>query len=81
MLIDRTTPFIYVYKKKNRKSIYLFRLGIQSKEDGDMSFEDFLDMMSTFSENAPKSVKLGKQLCIIEVEGGGGENKWEDTYS
>ena len=29
---------------------------------GDMTFEDFLDMMSVFSDNAPKSVKVGVQV-------------------
>jgi len=29
-----------------------------SSQDGDMTFEDFLDMMSVFSDNAPKSVKV-----------------------
>ena len=29
-----------------------------SSNDGQMTFEDFLDMMSVFSDNAPKSVKV-----------------------
>ena len=29
-----------------------------SSGDGDITFEDFLDMMSVFSENAPKNVKV-----------------------
>ena len=29
-----------------------------SSHDGQMTFEDFLDMMSVFSDNAPKSVKV-----------------------
>lgn len=29
-----------------------------SNHDGNMTFEDFLDMMSVFSDNAPKSVKV-----------------------
>ena len=29
-----------------------------SSEDGDLTFEDFLDMMSVFSDNAPKPVKI-----------------------
>lgn len=29
-----------------------------SSKDGNLTFEDFLDMMSVFSENAPKSVKV-----------------------
>lgn len=28
-----------------------------SNHDGDCTFEDFLDMMSVFSENAPRNVK------------------------
>ena len=29
-----------------------------SSHDGNMTFEDFLDMMSVFSDNAPKGVKV-----------------------
>ena len=29
-----------------------------STDDGNMTFEDFLDMMSVFSDNAPRSVKV-----------------------
>ena len=29
-----------------------------SSGDGNMTFEDFLDMMSVFSDNAPKTVKV-----------------------
>ena len=29
-----------------------------SSNDGQMTFEDFLDMMSVFSDNAPKNVKV-----------------------
>lgn len=29
-----------------------------SGNDGDMTFEDFLDMMSVFSDGAPKNVKV-----------------------
>ena len=29
-----------------------------SSNDGDMTFEDFLDMMSVFSDNCPKNVKV-----------------------
>lgn len=29
-----------------------------SSRDGNMTFEDFLDMMSVFSDNAPKNVKV-----------------------
>lgn len=42
-----------------------------SSNDGDCTFEDFLDMMSVFSEAAPKSVKaehafriFGKVKCV-----------------
>ena len=34
-----------------------------------MSFEDFLDMMSTFSENAPKSVKIEYAFRIYDFDG------------
>lgn len=41
-----------------------------SSQDGDCTFEDFLDMMSVFSDAAPKAVKaehafriFGKMLC------------------
>lgn len=36
--------------------------------DGDMSFEDFLDMMSTFSESAPKSVKIEYAFRIYDFD-------------
>ena len=43
-----------------------------SSGDGNMTFEDFLDMMSVFSDNAPKSVKVefafriyGENLVIV----------------
>ena len=29
-----------------------------SSNDGDLTFEDFLDMMSVFSDHAPKTVKV-----------------------
>ena len=29
-----------------------------STDDGNMTFEDFLDMMSVFSDGAPKNVKV-----------------------
>ena len=29
-----------------------------SSDDGNMTFEDFLDMMSVFSDSAPKNVKV-----------------------
>ncbi len=41
-----------------------------STDDGNMTFEDFLDMMSVFSDGAPKNVKVeyafriyGKNKC------------------
>lgn len=37
-----------------------------SSNDGDMTFEDFLDMMSVFSENAPKSVKIEYAFRIYD---------------
>ena len=37
-----------------------------SPETGDMSFDDFLDMMSVFSENAPKSVKVEYAFRIYD---------------
>ena len=36
---------------------------------GDMSFEDFLDMMSVFSDNAPKSVKVEYAFRIFDFDG------------
>ncbi|CAE1257232.1 CIB1 [Acanthosepion pharaonis] len=42
-----------------------------SSNDGSMSFEDFLDMMSVFSDNAPRSLKaeyVFQDLCKDLVE-------------
>lgn len=36
-----------------------------SSQDGDCTFEDFLDMMSVFSEAAPKSVKAEHAFRIF----------------
>lgn len=36
-----------------------------SSRDGDCTFEDFLDMMSVFSEAAPKSVKAEHAFRIF----------------
>lgn len=36
-----------------------------SSRDGDCTFEDFLDMMSVFSENAPKLVKAEHAFRIF----------------
>lgn len=36
-----------------------------SSNDGDCTFEDFLDMMSVFSEAAPKSVKAEHAFRIF----------------
>lgn len=48
-----------------------------SSHDGDCTFEDFLDMMSVFSENAPLSVKAehafriyGKYISTVDVSNG-----------
>lgn len=37
-----------------------------SSHDGNMTFEDFLDMMSVFSENAPKTVKVEYAFRIYD---------------
>lgn len=36
-----------------------------SSNDGDCTFEDFLDMMSVFSESAPKAVKAEHAFRIF----------------
>ncbi|KAG8229200.1 hypothetical protein J437_LFUL001072 [Ladona fulva] len=40
-----------------------------SSQDGDCTFEDFLDMMSVFSEDAPKSVKAEHAFRIFDFDG------------
>ncbi|KRT81277.1 HLH domain-containing protein [Oryctes borbonicus] len=40
-----------------------------SSRDGDCTFEDFLDMMSVFSEAAPKSVKAEHAFRIFDFDG------------
>ncbi|XP_056642371.1 calcium and integrin-binding protein 1-like [Diorhabda sublineata] len=40
-----------------------------SSHDGDCTFEDFLDMMSVFSEGAPKSVKAEHAFRIFDFDG------------
>nr|KAG5700095.1 hypothetical protein BaRGS_029845 [Batillaria attramentaria] len=40
-----------------------------SSGDGYMTFEDFLDMMSVFSENAPKAVKVEYAFRIYDFDG------------
>jgi len=40
-----------------------------SSKDGDCTFEDFLDMMSVFSEAAPKSVKTAYAFRIFDFDG------------
>ena len=35
---------------------------------GDMTFEDFLDMMSVFSDNAPKNVKVEYAFRIYDFD-------------
>ena len=37
-----------------------------SSHDGNMTFEDFLDMMSVFSENSPKTVKVEYAFRIYD---------------
>ncbi|CAF2951617.1 unnamed protein product [Rotaria sp. Silwood2] len=37
-----------------------------SEQDGSLTFEDFLDMMSVFSEHAPKSVKVSYAFKIYQ---------------
>ncbi|KAL5017467.1 hypothetical protein ScPMuIL_007056 [Solemya velum] len=39
-----------------------------SSGDGNMSFEDFLDMMSVFSDNAPKNVKVEYAFRIYDFD-------------
>lgn len=38
-----------------------------SSNDGDLTFEDFLDMMSVFSDAAPKSVKAEHAFRIFGI--------------
>ena len=52
-----------------------------SSSEGGMTFEDFLDMMSVFSDNAPKPVKVeyafriyGNCVCVCVVEEMGCDN-------
>ncbi|XKL67109.1 hypothetical protein PGB90_010529 [Kerria lacca] len=40
-----------------------------SNHDGDCTFEDFLDMMSVFSENAPRNVKAEHAFRIYDFDG------------
>ncbi|KAL3283305.1 hypothetical protein HHI36_006453 [Cryptolaemus montrouzieri] len=40
-----------------------------SNQDGDCTFEDFLDMMSVLSEAAPKSVKAEHAFRIFDFDG------------
>ncbi|XP_018013815.1 calcium and integrin-binding protein 1 [Hyalella azteca] len=40
-----------------------------SSKDGDCTFEDFLDMMSVFSEAAPKTVKTAYAFRIYDFDG------------
>ncbi|KDR22217.1 calcium and integrin-binding protein 1-like isoform X2 [Zootermopsis nevadensis] len=40
-----------------------------SSHDGDCTFEDFLDMMSVFSEGAPKAVKAEHAFRIFDFDG------------
>ena len=43
-----------------------------TSDDGNMTFEDFLDMMSVFSQNAPKHVKIEYAFRIYDFD--------EDNY-
>lgn len=40
-----------------------------SSSDGDCTFEDFLDMMSVFSDGAPKAVKAEHAFRIFDFDG------------
>ncbi|XP_037958468.1 calcium and integrin-binding protein 1-like [Teleopsis dalmanni] len=40
-----------------------------SSDDGDMTFEDFLDMMSIFSEACPKNLKAEYAFRIMDFDG------------
>jgi calcium and integrin-binding protein 1 len=40
-----------------------------SSQDGDLTFEDFLDMMSVFSDAAPKNVKAEHAFRIFDFDG------------
>lgn len=40
-----------------------------SSHDGDCTFEDFLDMMSIFSDSAPKGVKAEHAFRIFDFDG------------
>ncbi|KAJ8974921.1 hypothetical protein NQ317_010204 [Molorchus minor] len=42
---------------------------LYSSQDGDCTFEDFLDMMSVFSQMAPKSVKAEHAFRIFDFDG------------
>ena len=46
-----------------------------SSNDGDLTFEDFLDMMSVFSQAAPKSVKAEHAFRIF------GKSFWQTVRS
>uniref|UniRef100_A0A0V0G8A0 Putative ca2+-binding kinase n=1 Tax=Triatoma dimidiata TaxID=72491 RepID=A0A0V0G8A0_TRIDM len=40
-----------------------------SSQDGDCTFEDFLDMMSVFSDSTPKSVKAEHAFRVFDFDG------------
>ncbi|XP_012136366.1 calcium and integrin-binding protein 1 isoform X2 [Megachile rotundata] len=42
---------------------------LHSSQDGDCTFEDFLDMMSVFSDAAPKAVKAEHAFRIFDFDG------------
>ncbi|KAK4302790.1 hypothetical protein Pmani_025155, partial [Petrolisthes manimaculis] len=54
-----------------------------STKDGDCTFEDFLDMMSVFSEAAPKSIKAEYAFRIFDFDGDDylGRSDLEETIS
>ena len=39
-----------------------------TSKDGDMTFEDFLDMMSVFSKNAPRNVKIEYAFRVYDFD-------------
>ncbi|XP_071573802.1 calcium and integrin-binding protein 1-like isoform X1 [Temnothorax nylanderi] len=41
----------------------------RSSQDGDCTFEDFLDMMSVFSDAAPKAVKAEHAFRVFDFDG------------
>ncbi|KAG7160449.1 Calcium and integrin-binding protein 1-like, partial [Homarus americanus] len=61
-----------LYRSSSTGTVYVDKfLCTYSNEfqDGDCTFEDFLDMMSVFSETAPKSVKAEYAFRIFDFDG------------